>query len=112
MNKSRATIVALSVALLGSNALWAYKSFDLAVSASYREAALQEHHQALAQTLAIVPIAVRPDSTAEQVVKAAASAAHSPDTFKKDGCVWVGRVGLRFDEAGRLTEVRPAWSPF
>jgi hypothetical protein len=33
------------------------------------------------------------------------------EPFEKDGFVWVGSLGLKFDESGRVVEAVPAWQP-
>ena len=111
MKRSGFVVVALVVILVGSNAWWAYRLLDAGVSATYREVSLENHRTALGQVLAIIPIAVRPGATRVEVLKAAQKDGN-PEVFEKDGYVWVGRVGLKFDAAGHLVEVVPAWSPF
>ncbi len=112
MNKHRVTILALSLLLVASNAWWAYNALNAAVTAGYREASFHEHHEALAQALAILPVAARPQVTSAQILESAKQAARTSESFEKDGFVWVGHLGLRFSEAGRLLEAKPAWSPF
>ena len=112
MNKSRVAILVLALALIGSNAWWAYRAVDAGVTAGYHEASFREHHQALAQAIAILPVAANPDATPAQVLEAAKQAARTSNTFEEDGFVWVGQLGLKFSGAGRLLEVKPSWSPF
>lgn len=112
MSKSRVTILALAILLVASNAWWAYHVLNAGVTATYREASFQENHEALAQALATLPAAARPGATRAQILEAARQAASSHDTFEKDGFTWVGRLGFKFNAAGGLVEVQPAWSPF
>lgn len=112
MIKSKTAILLLSIALLGSNAWWLYHAIDAGVTSAYREASWRENHAALAQALAILPVAAQPDSTPAQVLSAAKSAAATKESFQKDGYTWVGELGLRFDTAGRLSKVKTAWEPF
>ena len=72
----------------------------------------ENHRVALAQALAIMPVVVRPDATRTEILEAARRQAQHPDSFEKEGFVWIGRLGLKFDANGRLVEVKPAWSPF
>ena len=109
--RSVLVIVALAVLLVASNAWWAYRLLDAGVSATYREVSLENHRTALGQILAIIPIALRPGATQPEILRAAQKDGN-PEVFEKDGYVWVGRVGLKFDGAGHLVEVVPAWSPF
>ena len=32
------------------------------------------------------------------------------ETFEKEGCTWVGWVGLKFNDGGKLLAVSPSWS--
>ena len=85
---------------------------DLGVSRTHREVTFENHQVALAQALAIMPVAVRPDATRTKILEAARREARHPESLEKEGFVWIGRLGLKFDGKGRLVEVRPAWSPF
>ncbi len=104
-------ILALAAILVASNVWWAYRLIDAGVSATYREVSLENHRTALRQTLAIIPIAVRPGATQAEILRAAQKYGDS-EVFEKDGYTWVGQVGMKFDGAGHLVEVVPAWSPF
>jgi len=112
MGATRVTISALALALVVSNSWWLYGAIDRGVTATYREVTLQEHHEALAQALAILPVVAAPGATQQEVLAAAQAAVDGPDSFEKDGFVWVGRLGLKFDSSGRLAEVETSWSPF
>lgn len=112
MNRSRIAIWALIVALVGSNAWWFYQSIDSRITARDRESSYRDNHEALAQALAVMPVVARPHATRAQVIEAALSATDIKDTFEKEGFVWVGSLGFKFDPSGRLVEVSPSWSPF
>lgn len=112
MKRSTIAIIFLSLALLLTNGWWFWQVLDSGVTATYRQAALDEHHEALAQAFSVFPVAARPDATPAEVLAAAARAATHKDFFEKDGFVWVGRLGFRFDRSGRLAEVAPGWDPF
>lgn len=105
-------IVVLCLALVVSNLWWLYVVFDAGVSDTYLRVSFDEHHQALAELLAVVPAATDPAATRESVLSAARDAAGDDDPFEKEGFVWVGQLGYRFDDDGRLVEVQTAWSPF
>jgi hypothetical protein len=105
-------IIVLSIALILSNAFWLYNSIDASVTAMYQEQTFQDNHEALAQTLAIIPILTRPDSTKERVLEAAKNSIQDNKYFIKDGFIWIGKIGLKFDKNDRLVEVVPAWDPF
>ena len=100
----------LVILLVGSNVWWAYQVLDRAVTASYRETAFQEHREALSQALAVLPHAAQ-CATRDDVIAAARQAA-GDEGFEKDGFVWIGRLGYRFDGKGRLTAIETSWSPY
>ena len=112
MTRSTVAIVALSVALAATNLWWLYHAVDSASGAADRESQYRLEHEALAQALALLPIAARTDSTPAEVLAAATKAAYHKDSFQKDGFTWVGELGLRFGDGGRLSAVEPAWQPF
>ena len=108
-----AWIVILVIALFVSNAWWMYHAVDTGYTVAYRDDSLSAHHEALAQALAILPVAARPDSTRAQVIGAARAASRSgTEPFETEGFLWVGRIGLKFSESGRVIEASPAWKPF
>jgi hypothetical protein len=112
ITRSAVALTLLAVALVASNGWWAWTALDAGVTAAYHEQAFAEHHQALAELLAVVPVASDPAATRESVLAAARTAARRGVEFEKDGFAWVGQLGYRFDARGRLREVRTSWSPF
>jgi hypothetical protein len=102
MKSSTKVILGLSLALLGTNVFWAYRLFDAGISYTYQQASLEDAQQALAQSVAVVRT-LTPAGNRSQIISAAQSAWASGEPFEKDGFLWVGRIGLRFDDAGRLT---------
>ena len=112
ISRCSATIAVLAAALIASNAWWFYSALDAGVTAAYRDQVLQEHHQALAELLEVAPVASDPAASRESVLDAARLAAIGTTEYEKDGYVWVGMLGYRFDDLGRLRDVQTAWSPF
>lgn len=109
MKKSTVTIFLLIVALIASNAWWADHAIDLGVSYTYQGVSLEENQQGLSQALAIInAMAVKGASRAE-VVAAAQMARPSSEPFEKEGYLWVGRLGLHFNETGQLVEAVPGF---
>jgi hypothetical protein len=105
-------IVVLAVALVVSNVWWLYAAVDSGVTTTYREQAFQEHRAALAELIAVVPAVSDPAATRESILAATRSAAKDNEYLEKEGLVWVGRLGYRFEADNRLREVRTSWSPF
>jgi len=104
VSKSKVTILALAVTLLASNAWWLYHMLDTGITLTYQDVSLHDTREALDQALAILPLVARPDASRAQVLSAAASAAQYPDSFEKDGYIWVGRLGLKFNEGGQFVK--------
>lgn len=104
MRKTTVTISLLAVALVATNAWWAYRLLDAGVSYTYQGVSLEENQQALSQALAIIKVLGSSNTSREQIVQAAQKAWPSTEPFEKDGYLWVGRLGLRFNETGHLVE--------
>jgi hypothetical protein len=102
-------ITALVIALVTTNAFWAYSLLDLSVTLTYQGVSLEENEQALSQALAIIKASANPNATRSQIVRAAQKDWPSSDFFEKEGYFWVGRLGLRFDERGRLVDAVPGF---
>lgn len=109
MSKSTLTITILAVALVASNAWWAYRTLDAGVTYTYQSVALEDNQEALKQALAAIKASSSPNATKEKIIAAARGSLPSADIFEKDGYVWVGKIGLRFNSNGQLEEVTPAW---
>jgi hypothetical protein len=104
MRRTTIAISLLAVALVVTNAWWAYRLLDAGVSYTYQGASLEENQQALSQALGIIKVLATNNASREQIVLAAQAAWPSTEPFEKDGYLWVGRLGLRFNQAGHLVE--------
>lgn len=104
MRRSTAAIAGLATALVVSNAWWAYRLLDAGVTHTYQSASLEESQQALAQSLAVIKVMAVSNHSQQAVIDAAKAAWPGVEPFEKDGYLWVGRLGLRFNAAGRLVE--------
>jgi hypothetical protein len=109
MSKAKITIIALVITLFASNAWWAYRLLDAGVTQTYMSVSLTDNSQALSQTLAILPVVARPDVSRSEVISAAKQASNDTDSFEKDGFIWVGKIGLRFNDNGQLVEAQKSW---
>lgn len=105
MKARRLAIPLLVVLLIGSNAWCAYRSLDAGISYTYLSAEHDYVTTALAQALAVLPVAARIDSSREQVLNAARLPGDEVEPYEKDGYVWIGMLGLRFDDRGRVVAV-------
>ncbi len=104
MKRTTLAISALTIGLIATNLAWACVVVDQSVTQAYSSQSIHETSTALNQALAILPVAAKPETTREQLVAAARGTEPSTDAFEKDGFVWVGRLGLRFDSQGKLIE--------
>ena len=102
ITRSRTAIAGLLVTLLASNAWWANQSIDRSVSLSYLEASYATESELLKQMAAVLNVIVSPDATRDNVVRAAQLGASTNAPFEKEGYVWVGQLGLRFDAHAKL----------
>ena len=109
MNKTKITIIALIVAIIGSNLLWAYLSLDTGITLTYTRVSYEEEKEALNQTLALLPVVAQAGVTREKIISAARLPGDTFEPFEKDGFVWIGRIGLKFNDRGQLIEVSRAW---
>ena len=101
----------LGVALVASNAWWLYSAVDVAHAYTDQQSALRLSDEALKQALAIIKATGDQEASRENVVAVAIESANAPgEPFEKDGFLWVGSLGLRFSESGRLVEAAPSWS--
>jgi hypothetical protein len=105
MKGSAWVIGALSFALLGTNLWWAANAFDSGITATYRNEDAERAHRSFAQARAVVRAASVPGASRASIVAAAASVTEGVEPFEKDGLVWVGDVGLRFDSSDRLIAI-------
>ena len=103
--------IVLSILLVLSNGLWAYLVLDGGIRYTHLESSYHNAREVALQALAVLPEAASPSSTRQSVLEAAASATPKADSFEKDGFVWVGSLGLRFDATGQLVEARSAIEP-
>jgi len=94
--------------LIATNAYWLYVSIDAGITATYRDQQLWEYGEALRETRLLLP-AAQPALTKPELVGKAESISGS-EAYEKDGCVWVGSLGLQFDEDERLIHVSPTWN--
>jgi len=94
--------------LLASNAYWFYQFLKSDSGQSYRNQQVYELEQTQKQLMAFAP-AVAKNANKDEVIAAAAKHTNQ-DIYTKNGCTWVGWLGLRFDETGILQSVSPAWA--
>ena len=102
MTRERFTLIVLAIALLASNAIWLFRSFDAGITQTYSQAAQETTSEILAQTLAVLPVAAADGATRVDVIAAAQRQASQEAPYEKDGFVWIRQLGLKFDSQDRL----------
>lgn len=105
MTRTRFANIGLAIALLASNAVWAVRTLDGGITRTYLDAGQEATSELLAQTLAVLRVvAVSGGATRAEVVEAARSRAPTAVPYEKEGRVWIGDLGLKFDWHGRLVD--------
>ncbi len=106
MKRSRLGIIVLIVLLVGSNAWWAYRTLDNGITHTYLNDSMEHASRGLNQAMAILPLVAK-GANREEIISAASKASNldSPP-FEKDGYVFVGELGLKFDGAGKFVGVK------
>jgi hypothetical protein len=105
MKHPKLIITILSISLVASNLWWLYHAIDNGVTNAYMDDSMQQTSRTLKETIAILPL-VANGSSKESIIKAASDASQL-DPFEKDGYVWVGFLGLKFNESGKFIGVSP-----
>ena len=111
MNKTKITIIALIVVIIASNVWWAYQLLDAGITLTYTRVSFEDNREALSQTLALLPVVAQPGVTREKIISEARLPGNTFEPFEKDGFVWVGKIGLKFNDRGQLIEASRAWDP-
>src|SRR5262245_10480966 len=111
MKRSTLAIVGLSVLLVASNLFWAYVVLDGGISYTYLKNSYDNARNTALQAIAVSAEVARDTATKQSVIDAAAQIQPGVDSFEKDGFVWVGDIGLRFDDTGMFVEAKPAVEP-
>ncbi len=112
MKRSTIAILGLSVLLVASNVFWVYAFIDASVTYTYLQNSFENARGTALQALALLPEVARSSATRESAIEAARRVQPDSEPFEKEGFVWVGDIGLRFDSAGTLVEARAAVEPF
>lgn len=105
MRHPRPLVLVLIAALIGSNAWWAYQAIDAGITRSYTEISAAETRQALAQTRALVRAMAKGSYTRQTLIEAARQPVPESEPFEKEGFVWIGQLGLKFDAAGTFLQL-------
>ena len=96
------------ILLLGVCGYIFYGSLDTGVTLSYRDQEVYQLERTRKQLMASLPILL--ESVDKAAIVAVMEKVADDQAWEKDGCTWVGWVGLKFAPGGRLQHVSPKWS--
>ncbi len=96
------------ILLLGACGYWFYGGIDTGVTLMYRDQQVYELEGTRKQLMASIPVLLQ-DVDKATIVREMEKIAED-EAMEKDGCTWVGWVGLKFTPEGRLLHVSPSWS--
>jgi hypothetical protein len=99
--------------LVGTNLWWSSRVLDGGFSYTYLKPSYDTQAELLRQTTAILNVAAKLNGSMAKVLAAAQSAAPGVAMHEKLGYTWVGQLGLKFNEQGRvihvITSEQEAW---
>lgn len=101
MKRSSIAIAVLAAALVASNVWWAYLAIDRGISRAYLQATYDTDSALLKQALAVL---AKPAASKAEILAAVRGSTASGQPYDKDGFVWVGELGLKFDSYGHLVK--------
>ncbi|MDJ0818798.1 MAG: hypothetical protein QNJ58_21490 [Desulfobacterales bacterium] len=104
------TTIVLTIALISSNVWWLHSAIDVGVTNKYQEQMMFERSGILKQIISVTPELSSAISKNEIVTIVKKSTDLEP--FEKEGVVWVGWTGLKFDDKNKLVKVIPSWGAF
>jgi len=100
--------IILAVALILTNGWWFFGTMNSVVTDKYQGQMLYERAEMLKDFIAVSP-ELAAGKSKEEIVSLA-EAALGEESYEKEGAVWVGWLGLVFNENDELVEVIPTWS--
>lgn len=101
-------ITILITLLFTTNAFWLYSAIDNGVTVSYRDQQIHEIDETRKQLMASLP-EIANNLSKEEIIKITKKHTNQKP-YEKNGCSWVGWLGLKFDETKKLQSVSPIWS--
>jgi hypothetical protein len=101
-------IAVLVLLLIVTNGFWLYGAVDQGVTLSYRDQQIYQLEETRKVLMAVIP-KLASNLTKEEIISIA-SEHTDQEVFEKEGCTWVGWIGLKFSKKGSLQSVSPSWS--
>lgn len=112
MKNTTIAILALTALLIATNMFWLYKMVDAGISYTHLRTSYEDARGTALQALALLPEVASQSTSRQAAIDVVQRVQPEAMAFEKDGFVWVGDIGLRFDSAGRLVEARSSSEPF
>ncbi|MCC5451904.1 hypothetical protein LMJ53_09235 [Rheinheimera sp. UJ51] len=101
-------ITILIILLLTTNAFWLYSAVDNGVTVAYRDQQIHELDETRKQLMASLP-EIANQLHKEEIIEITKKYTKLK-AYDKNGCSWVGWLGLKFNENNKLQSVSPVWS--
>jgi len=105
LKKTTLAIGALTIGMIASNVWWATKVLDGGISYTYLKASNDTATEQLNQTMAVLNALTKENASKHEIVAAARGGASGTTEYEKLGYLWVGQIGMKFNESGRLIKV-------
>jgi hypothetical protein len=102
------SIVVLVVALIASNVFWISRLVRAGSDLSDLLSQFNHAEGSLRQALAVLKMSLAREATRDNIIEAARRLPPQPTPVERDGYVWAGALGFKFDGDGRLTYAVPA----
>jgi hypothetical protein len=101
------TTLLLIITLLGTNGWWLHYAIDAGVTNKYQDQMMYERSGMLEQLILVTP-ELSSDKNKNEIVDIVKKSTDS-EPFEKEGVVWVGWIGLQFNDTDKLIKVIPTW---
>ncbi len=100
-------IACLILLLIATNGLWFLSYIDQSVTLHYNQQQIHQLEQANKQIMDTVPNLVQ-SLTKDEIVSIVKRYADT-EPFAKEGCLWIGWYGFKFDDEQKLIGITPSW---
>jgi hypothetical protein len=99
---TRTVPIILAALLIFTNGYWLYHTIDNGIRQTYQKVSSDNAYEELRQVRAIMAVTLKGEVSRDAVISAATKAANNSAPFEKNGFTWVGQLGLKFNDAGKL----------
>lgn len=102
------SIILLIGLLLGTNGFWLCSSIDQGITGTYRDQHVNDLERTQEQLIEAIP-RLTSQLSKQQIITILTQYSNN-EPYEKEGCTWVGMLGLKFSDDGVLEAVTPSWS--